>query len=1143
MGELAHRTRGTGVTRYAFGVLLLVSALFAETGARYLIVTHDNFYPAIQPLAQWKTQKGMPAKTVKLSEIGSSPSQIQSYVRTAYSTWPIRPEYVLLVGSPNYVPGWTDRTDDGYGDMTGNYEVELPVGRLFANTVAECSTMVAKCLVYEKTPFSSGDSGWMRKGQTIVREDNPPDAYYQADCRYIRGLMNAAGYMRTESLMNTWGHNSTNVRNGIADGRGFVVHRGQCVSNWWPPFDQVQPGTLANGDRLPIVVSGSCQTLTLAAGQSMLADQFVRAGTAQARRGAAAYFGTTVVGSHISLQRSIVTKAFFTAVFLEGRYKLGDACKRGKFALDSVMPGNQSYYQEWVLLGDPELPVWTDKPSALAATFDSTIPLGNYNFGVHVTRSGAPLAGALICVTMDSTVYVTGTTNAGGDAVLPLNTSHLGSLLVTITGRNCLPFEGTARATAGNVPYVVFQRYRIDDGPGGNGDGRVNPGEAIRLALTLKNVGDSQADGVTAGLASDDSFAVVVESLETYGDIAPQETANSIAAYRFTVAPSCTSGQGLGFGLHIRDAHGRAWLSTFPVPVYAANIRYTSVQVNDPPPGGNGDGALSPHESARLVVNLQNAGSDLLRNVSAILRTSSSYVSITDSTGFFGDIAPQYCATNGDDPFAVTTSPNLPPEPVWFTLLIQGDGGTYGYRHVRQFSLLPAGTSGPIGPDPYGYYCYDDTDTLSGRAPVFSWLELAPPGPGQLIPGVTDNDAGLDTVALPFQFRYYGTNYGDITVASNGFAALGRTGYRGSNNTRIPSESAPGRNLIPMWDDMNPDQNHGGYGDIYQYYDAASHRWIEEFYQVAHYWSQTTRETFQMILLDPAYYPTPTGDGEALFLYQIVGDPNYATVGIQDNSMTRGIEYEYNGAYDPNAAQIVNSRALRFTTLAPSPSVREWLTLSWLAVDDSAGGNNNHIPEPGETIRLTLGLSNLGSTTASSVTGTLENDDGNAIVTDSLAGFGDIPAQSQGSNASDPYLLQIVAQPLDSLAQFILLARSQNSSNVLYFTLPLGSVTGLAGGNAVPPVRADLAAFPNPAPGRMMLKFALPEPGPVDLSIYDASGRRVKTLFEGQVAAGSHEVRWRGDDANGRKVAAGVYFGRLIAGNGTQLVRKLQIAR
>ena len=126
----------------------------------------------------------------------------------------------------------------------------------------------------------------------------------------------------------------------------------------------------------------------------------MRAGNPQTLRGAVAYFGTSVVGSHISLQRGTVAKGFFTAAFAEGRYKLGDACVRGKFYLDSLVPGNQTYYQEWILLGDPELPLWTDKPGQLMLAGDSSIPVGPGNLNVHVARGSTPWPRALVCAMM-----------------------------------------------------------------------------------------------------------------------------------------------------------------------------------------------------------------------------------------------------------------------------------------------------------------------------------------------------------------------------------------------------------------------------------------------------------------------------------------------------------------------------------------------------------------------------------------------------------------------------------------------------------------------------------------------------------------------------------------------------------------------
>lgn len=441
------------MVRRLLAVTLLFSAgasLFAQEGARYLIVTHDSFYAAIQPFAQWKTKKGMLAKVVRTSEIGT-PAQIQAYIRNAYETWPVRPQYVLIVGAPDLIGSSRLRTDDGYGDVIGDHQVELPVGRFFAATPAECGTLVAKSLIYEKTPFASGDSDWMLNGTTVVNEDNPPDVYYQPDCRYIRALWSAFGFVETDSLIDAWGDSSADVRAAINAGRGFVVYRGQCISNWWPPFDQVNPATLCNGDKLPVIVSGSCETMTLAEGETMLADQFVRAGTAQERRGAVAYFGTTNAGAGVSLKRGTVTKAFFTAVFVEGRYKMGDACIRAKFYLDSLVPGLQYFYEEWNLLGDPELPLWTERPAPLVATFDASLPLGSQDFTVHVTRSGIPLGGATVCLMMDSTVYATGRTQGQGDVTLGINTINTGTVYVTVTARNCLPLEDSAQVVLTGV--------------------------------------------------------------------------------------------------------------------------------------------------------------------------------------------------------------------------------------------------------------------------------------------------------------------------------------------------------------------------------------------------------------------------------------------------------------------------------------------------------------------------------------------------------------------------------------------------------------------------------------------------------------------------------------------------------------------
>jgi len=79
--------------------------------------------------------------------------------------------------------------------------------------------------------------------------------------------------------------------------------------------------------------------------------------------------------------------------------------------------------------------------------------------------------------------------------------------------------------------------------------------------------------------------------------------------------------------------------------------------------------------------------------------------------------------------------------------------------------------------------------------------------------------------------------------------------------------------------------------------------------------------------------------------------------------------------------------------------------------------------------------------------------------------------------------------------------------------------------------RLSLAAGPNPARGRVTAEFALPEAETrATLAVYDLAGRRVRTLFEGSLAAGAHRLAWDGKHEGGAAARAGVYFLRLTTG-------------
>ena len=88
-----------------------------------------------------------------------------------------------------------------------------------------------------------------------------------------------------------------------------------------------------------------------------------------------------------------------------------------------------------------------------------------------------------------------------------------------------------------------------------------------------------------------------------------------------------------------------------------------------------------------------------------------------------------------------------------------------------------------------------------------------------------------------------------------------------------------------------------------------------------------------------------------------------------------------------------------------------------------------------------------------------------------------------------------------------------------------------------------LAAGPNPFHGRVQAQFTLAAAtDDAELSLFDASGRRVKTLIGGPLAAGPHRVEWTGVDEAGRASPAGIYFMRLRAG-GQFAVQKVLLVR
>jgi DNA/RNA endonuclease YhcR with UshA esterase domain len=72
--------------------------------------------------------------------------------------------------------------------------------------------------------------------------------------------------------------------------------------------------------------------------------------------------------------------------------------------------------------------------------------------------------------------------------------------------------------------------------------------------------------------------------------------------------------------------------------------------------------------------------------------------------------------------------------------------------------------------------------------------------------------------------------------------------------------------------------------------------------------------------------------------------------------------------------------------------------------------------------------------------------------------------------------------------------------------------------------------MPNPFNPKTTIAFNLTDPGDVTLGVYDVAGRRVVTLLDRHMDAGTHMVHWDGRTSDGERAASGVYFYKLAAG-------------
>ncbi len=434
----------------------------------YLIIcpANQNIVDDLEPLADWKHRKGYPVVLATTGETGTTISSIRNYIRNAYETWELPPEFVCLVGDPTssiIIPTSSSQYDHYYSMMDWDNLADVFVGRLSVTTINELRTIVNKILHYEMEPYMN-QTEWYQRALMVAGSGSGISPIHTK--RSIRYKLMQNGYVQVDTMWYTMsGSITVAIANGFNNGITYLNYRGYMGMSG---CDNNDTNNLSNGFMMPVVVTLTCATGTFNSG-TCLTEGFLRAGTPTTPKGGIAAIGTATAGTH-TRYNNCMDVAIYGGLFDEGMAHLGEGLVRGKLELARNYPGNgtATNHMYWNnLMGDPGLVVWKGIPIELTVEHDDTIALGTNAFHISVVdEEENPVESAYVCLWQeDQILYELGYTDRNGEIELNCGDALIGDFFVTVTKPGYIPHLGeTEVATtsqAAGISSRDFPKHRV----------------------------------------------------------------------------------------------------------------------------------------------------------------------------------------------------------------------------------------------------------------------------------------------------------------------------------------------------------------------------------------------------------------------------------------------------------------------------------------------------------------------------------------------------------------------------------------------------------------------------------------------------------------------------------------------------------
>jgi len=416
----------------------------------HVIITGTGHAAWYADLIEWHNQKGLRDTVVTTDWIyanysGSTDQEkIRSFIIDANTEWGTI--YFLLGGENETVPfeyrdyyaGESTPSDQYYSDFDDDWTNEVFVGRVTAETGFEIQTFVFKVLKYEKDPPRSD---YILNALLIAGDEGSEDlkdiidAYIPLRFDVIKSYQPPNNCDTVFSCLNRGQHLVNHA--GLADPACLYV--GLDCSICWSDVD-----SLTNDDKMSIVVSAGPYANQMDF-EDCIAEHFVTHNPFQA---GIAFTGNTRSAWTFPGQPDALSgkldKEWWVSLFSRDKHNLGQTLVEAKHQFSHT--ASLEKHCEWTfnLLGEPEMPIWTDEPDSFAVICSDRLPKGRVcPVLVHVGDSTThdPVDSAYACLWKGNEVYLTGYTDAGGNVTFDPTPSTEGIMYLTVTRHNYIPYQ------------------------------------------------------------------------------------------------------------------------------------------------------------------------------------------------------------------------------------------------------------------------------------------------------------------------------------------------------------------------------------------------------------------------------------------------------------------------------------------------------------------------------------------------------------------------------------------------------------------------------------------------------------------------------------------------------------------------------